>query len=299
MLSRYCILAISFLLVLQISGASHATESVDGILAVADAGEDSYLAVRVEIPEGEAVESFRWINNDETAQPAVRIVPGLAGTIPDVSAAGAAIGSPTWASLDWVTGSLDDPVITTDGLCYILFRFPSYNVVEDEGSGGGCGIAYRTAASGFRSAIAHDGANWEYLHPSIAVQVEVDFTDDAGAVVLQSGNQKRMDGPESSRASGNVELAVAFELDDAYPNPFNPATNLVFRTALGGRLALNIYDGRGRLVRRLRSGQYPPGEYRVRWNGLSDTGATVASGVYYARLVGAGSTQVRRLVLLK
>jgi hypothetical protein len=41
------------------------------------------------------------------------------------------------------------------------------------------------------------------------------------------------------------------------------------------------------------------GVYRVRWNGKSDDGRALASGVYFARLEAAGSRDMARLMMLK
>ena len=42
-----------------------------------------------------------------------------------------------------------------------------------------------------------------------------------------------------------------------------------------------------------------PGEYRATWNGTDDSGRSVASGVYFARLELAGRSLQRRMTLLK
>jgi hypothetical protein len=41
------------------------------------------------------------------------------------------------------------------------------------------------------------------------------------------------------------------------------------------------------------------GVYRVRWNGKSDDGRALSSGVYFARLEAADSRDVARLMMLK
>lgn len=87
----------------------------------------------------------------------------------------------------------------------------------------------------------------------------------------------------------------AFVLDPNYPNPFNPATTLPFRLAEGGaRVTLSITDLLGRGVEVLVDGILPRGAHEVRW----DAGGR-AAGVYVARLVTAGGTSVRKLVLLR
>ena len=94
----------------------------------------------------------------------------------------------------------------------------------------------------------------------------------------------------SLRAAGtgipDSGLAPALaHLHPAAPNPFNPATDLRFTLDRDGRVALAIYDARGRRVRTFPDAAYPAGDHALRWNGRDDTGRQVASGVYEVRLV--------------
>jgi flagellar hook assembly protein FlgD len=84
------------------------------------------------------------------------------------------------------------------------------------------------------------------------------------------------------------------------PNPFNPSTTLENGLSSPGPVRMVIYDGRGRRVRTLVSENWvTAGAYRAIWNGTDDSGATVASGVYFARLELGGRTLQRRMTLLK
>jgi flagellar hook assembly protein FlgD len=63
---------------------------------------------------------------------------------------------------------------------------------------------------------------------------------------------------------------------------------------------LKIYNTGGKLVRTLVNGHRQPGHYSALWNGLSDRGGPVASGVYYYRLkVGNKFKKTRKMTLLK
>ncbi len=85
----------------------------------------------------------------------------------------------------------------------------------------------------------------------------------------------------------------------AYPNPFNPLTNITFRVERDARISLRIYDVRGRLVRTLADAPMPPGMQRLTWDGRDDRGLPVASGAYYLRLQGGGTQVSRTINLLK
>ena len=64
-------------------------------------------------------------------------------------------------------------------------------------------------------------------------------------------------------------------------------------------MRLEIFDLQGRRVRTLLEANLPPGEHRVRWDGQSDAGRAVASGVYLVRLKTETSTQTRQLVRVR
>ena len=62
---------------------------------------------------------------------------------------------------------------------------------------------------------------------------------------------------------------------------------------------LDVFDTRGRLVKRLASGVQPAGMRMVRWDGRDNSGRVVAGGVYLYRLRAAGREIVRRMNLVR
>lgn len=93
----------------------------------------------------------------------------------------------------------------------------------------------------------------------------------------------------------------AARLYPARPNPFNPGTEIRFQLAGEGaqRVTLQIYDVRGRAVRRLVHASLDAGMHTAVWDGRDDARHELASGVYYARLLGPGTDAAQRLVLLR
>jgi len=85
----------------------------------------------------------------------------------------------------------------------------------------------------------------------------------------------------------------------AFPNPFNPQTTLRFATGQVGAVRVAVYDVRGRLVRDLVDEVLGAGEHVVRWDGRTDGGIAVPSGVYFCRLVAGDVRQSIKLMLLK
>ena len=56
-------------------------------------------------------------------------------------------------------------------------------------------------------------------------------------------------------------------------------------------IQLRLYDIAGRLVRTLIDGAMPPGPHRIRWDGRSEAGLAVPSGVYLCQLTTQAGTK--------
>jgi glucose/arabinose dehydrogenase/PKD repeat protein len=85
----------------------------------------------------------------------------------------------------------------------------------------------------------------------------------------------------------------------AVPNPFNPSTRIRFRVASGGSATLRIFDVAGRLVRGFDLRRVPAGEQAVPWDGTTDSGSRLATGVYIARLDAADGAHTMKIVLMR
>ncbi|NTV03502.1 hypothetical protein HGA89_01115, partial [bacterium] len=91
----------------------------------------------------------------------------------------------------------------------------------------------------------------------------------------------------------------AMALRECRPNPFNPATTIGFSLDQARRTRLAVYDLTGRLVRVLLDEAKPAGRYEVRWDGKSDRGRQMASGVYVCRMSAGSYCATIRMTLVK
>lgn len=112
---------------------------------------------------------------------------------------------------------------------------------------------------------------------------------------------KRSHGPdaEPTLVSPHAPLPQRTALHQNFPNPFNPSTTIKYDLAGTGRVTIVVYNLRGQLVRTLVDGVKGPGTHAVSWDGTNATGAPVATGVYFYRLVAGDFTQTRKMVLVK
>lgn len=89
-----------------------------------------------------------------------------------------------------------------------------------------------------------------------------------------------------------------------YPNPFNPETWIPYYLAQDAYVTVNIYNATGALVRRLDMGYQKEGDYTssnraAYWNGRTETGEPVASGVYFYVFTAGSYSATRKMVILK
>ena len=70
------------------------------------------------------------------------------------------------------------------------------------------------------------------------------------------------------------------------PNPFSSTASIAFALKGNGLVPveLKVFDVTGRVVKTLISDALEPGQHSVGWNGMSDEGAKVSSGVYFYEL---------------
>ncbi len=106
------------------------------------------------------------------------------------------------------------------------------------------------------------------------------------------------DGRPYRSSFSEIELPTDFELYQNYPNPFNPSTNISFYLPDQSDWKINIYNVNGSLVRQI-SGSNETGMVEVLWDGASQTGNQVASGVYFYRLEAGDFKRTRKMMMLK
>ena len=91
------------------------------------------------------------------------------------------------------------------------------------------------------------------------------------------------------------DIPGAFSLEQNYPNPFNPTTTIKFSLPVRSEVRLSVISMLGQVVRDIAMGTYEAGVHQV-----TMSGANLASGVYFYRLVtNTGFIQTKRFLLLK
>jgi len=85
-----------------------------------------------------------------------------------------------------------------------------------------------------------------------------------------------------------------FSLNQNFPNPFNPETNIKFAIPLNGFVELNVFDLSGKLIETLVSQNLTTGEYEVNFNGMN-----LSSGIYFYTLKTDKFSETKKMILVK
>ena len=92
----------------------------------------------------------------------------------------------------------------------------------------------------------------------------------------------------------NITVPNTVTLEGAYPNPFNPVTNIKFSVPERMHVEMNIIDIQGRLVDRIVQNIYEYGNHEIVYNA-----DLMSSGIYFIQLVTETDIKYSKIILLK
>jgi parallel beta-helix repeat protein len=93
---------------------------------------------------------------------------------------------------------------------------------------------------------------------------------------------------------------TAYGLNQNYPNPFNPSTTISYQVPNDGQhVKIVIYSITGQVVRTLVDGDQRAGEYSIVWDGRSENGQPVSTGMYLFRMMANNFVSVKKMLLVK
>ena len=90
-----------------------------------------------------------------------------------------------------------------------------------------------------------------------------------------------------------------FQLGQNYPNPFNPTTTIEYLVPKTVLVQLEIYNTAGQVVKTLVNEVKASGSHCVIWDGINETGAQVASGIYLYQVKAKNCQFTNKMIILK
>ncbi|MFH1699431.1 MAG: right-handed parallel beta-helix repeat-containing protein [Candidatus Zixiibacteriota bacterium] len=98
--------------------------------------------------------------------------------------------------------------------------------------------------------------------------------------------------------SGTI-LPYRFDLSQNYPNPFNPVTTIEYSLPERSHVTIEVYNVLGQKVRSLVDREESAGSYTTTWDGKSERGQSVSTGVYLYRFQAGDHVETKKMLLLK
>jgi hypothetical protein len=91
----------------------------------------------------------------------------------------------------------------------------------------------------------------------------------------------------------------AFRLDQNFPNPFNPSTEIQFQLPGKAQVRLVVYNILGQQVKELVNSEMNAGSFTATWDGKNDRGEYVGSGVYLYKIIAGNYLVTKKMLLMK
>jgi len=100
--------------------------------------------------------------------------------------------------------------------------------------------------------------------------------------------------PSSSVEAYTGSFPEEYELNQNFPNPFNPSTTIRFSVVNNEHVTLKVYNSIGQQVAELVNQELPAGSYTVDWNAED-----ISSGIYLYTLNTNNFSSTKKMILLK
>ena len=116
------------------------------------------------------------------------------------------------------------------------------------------------------------------------------LTDGEGAWVVDWSNWGEAFAGEED-AGMTIGAPADFALLGAYPNPFNASATVAFSLPLEARVKIEVYNVLGQRIATLHNGILSAGFHSELWNGTSDWGVSISSGLYLVVMEAEGTVE--------
>lgn len=144
-----------------------------------------------------------------------------------------------------------------------------------------------------------NGTVMSYCHLNGAIRLSLGFGPMPGDTIFAWYNRA----PCLTGITNSSELPVVYDLQQNFPNPFNPSTTIRFLVPENALVSLRVYDISGKEVANLiNNSNYMPGFYDVNFN---TSVFNLPSGPYFYKMTAAplnggnAFTQVKKMILIK
>ena len=154
-----------------------------------------------------------------------------------------------------------------------------------------------------RQLVAHDSLVTDDFGYAVSIAGDVamvgapnNWLDPSGGNNMSQAGAVYVFGPGSTGTGeyGPGEVPRSVQLNQNFPNPFNPATTITFELPQSSDVRLSVFDLLGREMSVLVNGRLEAGRHEVRFDGTD-----VSTGAYFYRLQTGNLTRTRKLLIAK
>jgi len=132
----------------------------------------------------------------------------------------------------------------------------------------------------YMDGVSFDGISYPFLHrrPKLIVEYRI---------------------PDVSIENEPTTIPKTFNAITTYPNPFNSQINIKYEINIPAFYLISIYSITGDYIIELKSDFHSIGKYSVQWNGKTQTGEDVPSGIYFVTLTEPKNRVTQKVILLR
>ncbi|MBK8980747.1 MAG: T9SS type A sorting domain-containing protein [Ignavibacteria bacterium] len=97
----------------------------------------------------------------------------------------------------------------------------------------------------------------------------------------------------------NINNPVYYRLNQNFPNPFNPSTNINFEIPKSEFVSLKVFDVSGKEISTLVNENLQAGQYNIRFDAGRNSDHQLSSGIYYYTLSTESFIETKKMMLVK
>ncbi len=104
-------------------------------------------------------------------------------------------------------------------------------------------------------------------------------------------------------ATGTEEMEIGLHADQprisSYPNPFSERVTIEYELPTGRAVEMSVYNASGQRVAVLQQGERPAGIHTLTWDGRSENGSLLSSGMYFLQMQAGPSVSNHQVLLVR
>lgn len=108
-----------------------------------------------------------------------------------------------------------------------------------------------------------------------------------------------IDVPANVKEVETATIPKDYSLEQNYPNPFNAGTVIRFAQPVDGHVQIDVFNVLGQRINTLVDEFRAAGTHQVSWDGRSEGGVQVSTGVYFYRITAGSYVTTRKMVMIK